>query len=308
MLAERHIHGAWTKANTFETASKQDTVLPKFVIGNSELLAIEAVNVIAPHETPEERQAVKDGFRLRHRVFAEKKGWERENADKFEIDIYDRIATHCLLYATMRDLDDNHIERQPVSYMRLLRADRWSNTAPDKRPDVPLALLGVNGVTCPDAIRKSIDNSSAYELSRLCVEEKFKTIRIDRGPDTAINYQRTNSLHLLLVWNEAVRQSGGPRRLVGLTEPWFIKQIRSQGYEIEEMGDVVEHRGERQPFVMDVLSDRNRMVSYATLQKATEILGDVIRPNVGRVNNKPIPEKEEREVQRVPIGLTFTMC
>lgn len=305
MLIERHMHGAWKKANALAEAPEQNSPFPKYMIGNAELLSLETMNVIAPFENVEERRQVRDGMRLRYEVFSEKMRWEPPNAERLESDNYDRIATHSVLYARTRDLGSNRVERHAVSYMRLLRADRWEETPGVFRPDVPLPLMKVEGVELTPELLKSVRDSSTYELSRLCVKERFKSLRIDQGGDSHIQYHRASSLHLLLVWNDVMRQSGGPRRLVGLTEPWFIKQIRAQGYEMQNLGDPVEHRGERQPFVMDIRSERNRIVSHATLQKAKELLGDVLKPSLGRINHRPSAEDRAIECLAQPMPLAL---
>lgn len=301
MLIERHIHGAWEKADALDEVPALDGRVFKYMIGKAELISLEVVNVIFPFENEEERHLIRDGMRLRYEVFSEKMKWERPNAERLESDPYDRIATHSVLYARTRDLGSNRVERHAVSYMRLLRADRWENTSCVISPDAPLPFMKIKGVVLTPELIESVRDSSTYELSRLCVQERFKSIRIDGGGDSRAQYHRTNSLHLQLMWSEAIRQSGGPRRLVGLTEPWFIQQIRGQGYEIQNLGDPVEHRGERQPFLMDIRSEINSAVSNATLNIAKERLGDILKPSLGRINRRPVAEDRAIECVEQPL-------
>lgn len=287
MLEERNIPEKWEKlvalAAAFGQSSGFNVACPRFMVGKSELMALESYYVIAPHRNDLESSIVKDGLHLRYRVFSEQKGWEPPNRERIETDRYDKIATHCVLYARLRDMETKNVERVPVSYMRLLNAARWAGVTPDMRPEHPLAMLTVDGVKLQGGLERSLQTAQVLELSRLCVDDRFKSIRIATEGQSTMPLCRTNNLHLQMVWNDTANQTGGPLQLVGIAEPWLIRQIREQGYALSEIGDAVEHRGERLPFVIDVRDADNRRACAANYRRAQETLGWVIKPSQGRV-------------------------
>lgn len=268
------------------------------MIGDQEVGALHPVCVSAAAESKTEAAWFDKGLALRYRVFSEELGYEPPNARRRESDEFDTASTHCALYADLWDTNTGNMTRELVSYFRLVNARNWKFAGNGETPSKPIPLTKVNGVDLSRKFKESIYAADVSEMSRVCVHPEKKCISISHDNDASPTQLRINLLHMNLMWRESLAQGDAPRYLAGITEPWYIRQLRICGYDLKTIGEPVEYHGKRQPFILDMQSEQNRKVTAVIDQKFRGMLSPLLVGWAGRIN-EPIPEVSAEPAYRL---------
>ena len=208
-------------------------------------------------------------YRLRYQVYCRDQGWEDtlRFPDQMERDEYDAFSAPFLVrrrrskgwIATMR-LIRMPLEELPVS--------RYTRFPPGRLP-----------VTAADRM---------VEFSRLCVVKKYRraprrrisgempTLREPRDPDDsflASGYRTSESwIFLGLIragWQWSVENDIG--YWMFFIADALARVIQRSGFGIEPMGDEVEHRGLRRPYLVDLERSMAKMVREDKVPEVAEM-------------------------------------
>ena len=208
-------------------------------------------------------------FRLRYQVYCTETGWEDPSRfpDGRETDEYDEASAAFLVrrkkkldwMATMR-LVVGSIDELPVSRHAPIEIDRMPETARRRIAEFSrLCLLGKyrrqtgrttdEGVLKPGRftdeavpITRDLDDSFLQSASRL--SESWIMLGMIRA---AYAYSRVNAIDY---W-------------IFLIADGLARIIRRSGFDIEPIGEAVEHRGLRRPYLFDVVHGADHMSERA---------------------------------------------
>ncbi|MBP8144310.1 PEP-CTERM/exosortase system-associated acyltransferase [Pseudorhodoferax sp.] len=199
---------------------------------------------ITPALSQDDRE---DVFRIRHEVYCRDLGWEPLRADGMETDAFDAQSVHCLL----RHRGSGML----VGCTRLILADATQ----------PQALLPFEE-SCAEVIDRRIADPAALpreqvaEVSRLAVMRDFRQRKGEqqsalavgaddfepRGPQSRFPFIPV-SLYLCAA---AIALRLGREYCFVLTEPRLAAHFSRIGFDIQTIGGVIEHRGERAPSLL----------------------------------------------------------
>ena len=193
--------------------------------------------------------ALKDEvYRVRYEVYCEDLKFEPERSDKRETDEYDRNALHLLIRSVktdefvgctrlVRPPPENRHYQLPFEKICTDTLDR-SIIDPAKLPRESIAEVSRLAVTAAYRRRKG-ESSSAIGIST----EDFGTQQMPRFPYIPIG--------LYLGTTELARLSGIDTLFV-LTEHRLAAHFNKLGFQLQFIGEPVEHHGSRVPSVMSV--------------------------------------------------------
>lgn len=200
---------------------------------------------IVPALTDELRE---HAYRIRHQVYCEDLKYEPARPDRREIDEYDAHALHCLIRSTRTG------EFAGCTRLILCRPED---------PNYPLPFEK----TCAEAIDRAILDPQALsrrriaEVSRLAVIARFRTRRGERKsavplPETSYGTDIMPRfpyipVALYLATTELAALHGIHTMFL-LTERRLANHFAKLGVNIIQIGEPVEHRGERIPSVVNV--------------------------------------------------------
>lgn len=187
-------------------------------------------------------------FRIRHEVYCEELGFERQRPDRREVDQHDKHSLHCLI----RSVNTGEY----VGCTRLVLC----------RPDSPDELLPFER-TCAASLDRSIVDPRTLprrriaEVSRLAVVSRFRVRRGEQKSPVPLNQQSYGDalqprfpyipVALYLATTELAAMNG-IKTLFLLTEPRLAGHFARLGVDIRTIGAPVEHRGMRIPSMVDV--------------------------------------------------------
>lgn len=190
------------------------------------------------------REAV---FRVRHEVYCRDLGWEPVRDDGLETDAYDAQAVHILLRLRATG--------EPVGCTRLVLTD-----AKD-----PSRLLPFEH-SCADVIDRSRIDPSALprqligEVSRLAVMRRFRQRKGEEGKAVSISdddfeprgaQSRFPFIPVgLYMGVAAMVYRLGLSHVFLMTEPRLLQHFARMGFGIEQIGEAIEHRGQRAPALL----------------------------------------------------------
>lgn len=190
-----------------------------------------------------------DVFRIRHSVYCEDLHFEPENEERRECDAYDRHSVHCLLRTSAPLF-------QPVGCTRLVLADPQALDAP-----LPFEI------TCAGALDRSVIDPARLqrdriaEISRLAVHRNYRRRKGENHQEIGLSesdFARDERPRFpfvptsLLLGAVALADCCGIETVFVLTEPRLAAHFAKLGVRIQQIGTVVEHRGNRIPSVMHV--------------------------------------------------------
>lgn len=219
--------------------------------------------------TVEQRNEV---FRIRYDVYCAELGFEDPGkfVDKREIDAYDEFSLHCLLYHKGSD--------SYAGCVRLVMVD------PHRADELlPFERL------CKDTMYKDVfaglvkDRTKIAEISRLAVRSTFRRRKGESSMPGGIvedrkrgfGAMRTPWIALGLYLSAAA--TGLIKGLDGvfaLMEPRLARRLGSYGIKFIQVGDPVEHRGQRAPFFI------SREALYASMAPPVRGLLEVIEDDL----------------------------
>ncbi|MES9869610.1 MAG: PEP-CTERM/exosortase system-associated acyltransferase [Sedimenticola sp.] len=213
---------------------------------------------VVPATTPE---LVTEAFRVRHSVYCEDLGWEEVNDEGIERDEYDDHAMHCLLQST--DYGDY------VGCARIVVPDFLKKDAP-----LPFqqSCLGTLYPDQPDL--QAMENGTAAEISRLAVIKRYRRRHGEENKAVALSdddlgsFKRPRFPYIpvgLYMGILDIASRNGLETLYFMTEPKLATHFAKLGVELTQIGEPVEHRGTRVPYVMG-------------LQRQLDSMAFVVRP------------------------------
>jgi N-acyl amino acid synthase of PEP-CTERM/exosortase system len=215
-------------------------------------------------------------FHLRHEVYARELGWEPRRDDHLESDAFDARSLHTLVRAMDGD--------RYVAGARLVFTDPCD-------PDAPLPFE----IACGDTLDTGAiaaacsDRSRVGELSRLAVIAQYRRRPGERTrafslEEESIRPDRVRLPHLTLglyFGLVALARWQGLQVLFMLAEPVMARSIAHYGVPVVRIGQSVNHRGVRFPYMMQVeailagLSDGVRAFYDSIYEKVVRDLHDV---------------------------------
>jgi len=230
-----------------------------------------------------------ENYRIRHEVYCRELGFEQARADGLEADQFDERSLHCLVQSVSSG--------QYAGCARLVLVD----------PGKPQAPLPVE-ITCAATIDRSIidsmapDRSRIAEFSRLAVvgnyrrrqgeqdkpisfsEEDFGTATRPRQPYLAL------AVYMGLI---ALARHYGITTLFALTEHKLAMNLVRLGVNLRQIGEGVEHRGIRIPWIMSVdeIIEGMNFLARALFEVISREVGEGIRAagqNAIRARHAPL--------------------
>jgi N-acyl amino acid synthase of PEP-CTERM/exosortase system len=198
---------------------------------------------------PAHSEALKDEvYRVRYQVYCEDLKFEPERSDKRETDEYDRDSLHLLIRSTKTN--------EFVGCTRLIRP-------PPENPHSPLPFEQA----CADTLDRSIidparlPRQSIAEVSRLAVVAGYRRRKGESSSAITISTEDFGTqqmprfpyipIGLYLGTTELARLSGIETLFV-LTENRLAAHFNKLGFQLQFIGEPIEHHGTRLPSVMSV--------------------------------------------------------
>jgi N-acyl amino acid synthase of PEP-CTERM/exosortase system len=210
--------------------------------------------------------------RIRHDVYCRDLAWEPVRPDGRESDAYDRHAYHCLLRRRGTG--------EPVGCTRLIVA------RPDD-PDYPLPFEN----SCSGALDRSIADPAQMaretlgEVSRLAVQSTFRQRKGEATEAASIadgdfadggHNRRFPFIPVsLYLGAAAIARHLGIENVFVLTEPRLARHFGRIGFDIQPVGNAIEHHGVRVPSLLSsskVVASLRPMISplYAVIERSVE--------------------------------------
>jgi N-acyl amino acid synthase of PEP-CTERM/exosortase system len=186
-------------------------------------------------------------FHLRHEVYARELGWERHRDDHLETDAFDARSLHTLVRAVEGD--------RFVAGARLVFADPCDLDAP-----LPIEIACAGSLDMELIAAACPDRSRVGEISRLAVIAQYRRRLGERTrafflEKESIRPDRVRLPHLTLglyLGQVALARWQGLHVLLMLAEPALARSIAHYGVPVVRIGQPVNHRGMRFPYMMQV--------------------------------------------------------
>ena len=198
--------------------------------------------VIEPHNAEKHQKLLEAMFRLRARVFRDKKHWDVSVVDGMERDEYDDLDP---VYILLTDETASEVHGS----LRLLPTTG------------PTLLANTFSDTLPDAVQ--LTAPSIWECTRLCIDDKLTGDR----PENLLMASA-----LLIEGLGEVALKAGIETILGVFEPMMLRVYRRIGCTLEILGCT--RRFERPVYLgaftvsEDILQDVKRRIRHAGAQDA----------------------------------------
>jgi N-acyl amino acid synthase of PEP-CTERM/exosortase system len=224
---------------------------------------------VVPALTPELAQAA---YRVRHQVYCRELGWEAERPDGMESDPFDGQSRHILMRA--------HTTGEFIGCVRLVRPK-----AEDPDELLPLERTCGNKLNAGQVRYFQPERLRLAEVSRLAVIGKYRRRKNEQAQPAAISDEDYGKIvHPrfpyipvgLYMGMLALARHEGIETLLLLTEPTLAIHFVRLGVRLTPIGDPVEHRGTRLPFLMQVEPTIDKM-SFIVKPLFNAIAEDVAR-------------------------------
>lgn len=206
---------------------------------------------VVPALTPE---LAAEAYRVRHQVYCEELGWEPVREDQMEKDEFDDRSVHCLL--------------QCVHTNDYIGCVRLVMPATDPMTEYPFQD------SCRDVLDPGYPNPKLQakgviaEVSRLAVVKKYRRRRHEATRPIKVSDSDFGSIRQprfpyipvgLYLGMSAMAHHMGIEKLYFLTEPSLAKHFTKMGGKLKPIGGVVDHRGKRVPYEVDVKEIRGKI-------------------------------------------------
>jgi len=198
---------------------------------------------------PVHSEALKDEvYRVRYQVYCEDLKFEPERSDKRETDEYDRNSLHLLI----RSVKTNEF----VGCTRLIRPP----------PENPYSLLPFEEA-CADTLDRSIidparlSRQSIAEVSRLAVVASYRRRKGESGSAITLSTEDFGTQQMprfpyipigLYLGTAELARLSGIETLFVLTENRLAAHFNKLGFQLQFIGEPIEHHGTRLPSMMSV--------------------------------------------------------
>lgn len=202
---------------------------------------------IVPALSAELRETV---FEIRYSVYAEELGWEdRDNFPSgLEMDAYDQHSVHCLLKHRPSD--------QFIGCVRLVL-----NNPQDPNAWFPIEKSFESDFAANSKHLQGVTRHSLGEISRIAVLSSFRHRAGERNiPNTEIEARssveasdRRRFPHIALGLYLAAGAMGisrGKTAVFAMMEPKLARRLRIFGIRFEQLGEPIDHRGLRAPYIV----------------------------------------------------------
>ncbi len=189
-------------------------------------------------------------YNIRHQVYCEELEFEDKRSSHLEFDEYDLRSFHCLLF---------HKPSQTYAgCVRLILGDK--DDAAAKFPFESTCRNQLNFEFESPTTQKRIGYG---ETSRLAITSQFRRRRgetsspdggseaIDNSKDDERRRFPSVALGLYLAAT-AVAMDKQLEGVFAMMEPRLARQLRRFGFMFEQVGEIIEHRGERAPFIINI--------------------------------------------------------
>lgn len=269
-----------------------DQVSVKPVAGSSSLYELPArlfYRLVVGHlfhryfnAVPAQSEALKKRvYRIRYSVYCHELGWEdpAKFPDRMEYDDYDNDSQHVLLYHRPSDTF--------AGCVRLVRASA-------KDPERPFPFeLSCRETLYPEARELLAGRRPLMgEISRLAVRATFRRRSGDKAPlgelpkraEGDTREHRRRAPHIAMGLYVAAACSGlqaGLEGVFALMEPRLAARLSQYSLKFRQMGDPIEHRGQRAPFFI------SREMLYGGIDPKVRGLLDVIDGDLRRGMRAP---------------------
>lgn len=192
-------------------------------------------------------ELIKESQMLRHDVYCCELGWEPISNDGLEKDAYDEHSLHCLLKAVR--------SQRYIGSVRLVLPQCAATSS-----SIPLQQVCAElDAGHPDEL--AISRGEVAEVSRLSIVADYRRRKHEKGRPLAI-VEEDYKLHGrrrfpyipvgLYIGMLHLASFHGIKTLYILTEPLLAIHFSRLGGNLKPVGQAIEHRGKRRPYVMDV--------------------------------------------------------
>lgn len=201
---------------------------------------------VVPATTPE---LVNEALRIRYAVYCEELGWEPKNEQGLEMDSYDANALHCLLMAVN--------SQRYIGCVRIVLAN-----PDDLNHSFPMQELCKKELFSGHPDFDAMARSEVAEVSRLAIvadyrrrkDERANPVSLALGDDLSMQGRRRFPYIPVGLYIGMLELASfyGIKILYLVTERMLATHFSRLGGNLIPVGEFVEHRGKRRPYVMDV--------------------------------------------------------
>ena len=200
---------------------------------------------VVPAITPE---LVREAQMIRHDVYSAELGWEPTSQDGLESDDCDSRSFHCLLKAVR--------SQRYIGCVRLIMPLQG-----DQEMALPIQQVCRGKLDTGYPEPQSLLRQEAAEVSRLAIVGEYRRRKNEQGAPIAIaeeDYSLKGRRRFpyipvgLYIGMLHVASFHGIKYLYILTEPLLAIHFSRLGGKLQPIGEAVEHRGKRKPYLMDV--------------------------------------------------------
>lgn len=191
---------------------------------------------------------VKEAQRIRHDVYCRELGWEPLRDDGLEKDDFDANSLHCLLRSVVND--------RYIGCVRLVLPTEF-----DSGVMLPFQQTCLGGLDAGHPDAQDLKTGAVAEVSRLAIISDYRRRRDEQGKPVAVpagqdfSHERRKFPFIpvgLYLGMMQMAKRHGIDTLYFLTEPVLARHFSMLGGKLVPVGQAIEHRGKRVPYVMKV--------------------------------------------------------
>lgn len=199
---------------------------------------------VVPADSPE---LVREAQMIRHEVYCAELGWEPISRDGLERDEHDAHALHCLLRAVR--------SQRYIGCVRLVLPHQGEN------PALPIQSLCLDKLMPGHPDPRAAARGEIAEVSRLAIVSDYRRRKNEQGRPVTIaeeDFDRGGRRRFpyipvsLYIGMLKMAEGHGIKSLYLVTEPLLATHFSRLGGKLTQVGEAIEHRGIRKPYVMDV--------------------------------------------------------
>lgn len=187
-------------------------------------------------------------YRIRHNVYCEELNFEPVRADKKETDEHDAHSQHLLIRSIKAD--------------EFVGCTRIIFTPPDRSAyQLPVEMACNNNFDKSIIDLNTLPRNLIAEVSRLAVIASYRKRKSDHKSAISISNEDYGTAQQprfpyipvgLYLGSIKLAQLNGIEHVLVLTEPRLAKHFRKLGFDLELIGDAIEHRGQRIPSLLSI--------------------------------------------------------
>lgn len=199
---------------------------------------------VVPALTPE---LVREAQKIRHTVYGAELGWEPVNEEGLEKDEHDEHSLHCLLMALRN--------QQYIGCVRLVLPHGGPSSG------LPIQELCQGKLIQGHPDLQAAARREIAEVSRLAIIADYRRRKNEQGKPIAMaeqDYDRSGRRRFpyipvgLYIGMLKIAECHGIKSLYFVTEPLLAAHFSKLGGKLTPIGEPIEHRGIRKPYLMNV--------------------------------------------------------